>query len=186
MDKIEPIEPRFLNTLWLATFLGILGADRFYLGKKVSGIFKLMTIGGLGLWTLFDIIYTLSGKRTNNKKQKLAGYDMDFYSIAWGLPIILIIYFDPFLFNKLKSQLLTNPNYHNLSSHPNVLIVPLLILSGLILGPLMFFGFNIVDSARRKLWLWVVSNIAVCVLGAGVFTLFYYFSVRRSTRPPLD
>lgn len=40
----------------LAFFGGILGMDRFYLGRFGTGLAKMITMGGLGVWWLFDII----------------------------------------------------------------------------------------------------------------------------------
>jgi TM2 domain-containing membrane protein YozV len=39
----------------------VFAADRFYLGYIVSGVFKLLTIGGLGLVYVIDIILILLG-----------------------------------------------------------------------------------------------------------------------------
>lgn len=50
-----------LVTFFLSLFLGFFGADRFYLGFIVSGVFKLITLGGLGTWWLFDVVRTGSG-----------------------------------------------------------------------------------------------------------------------------
>ena len=52
----------WLTTLLLCWFLGILGAHRFYVGRSVSGIVQLLTLGGLGIWTLIDFFIILSGK----------------------------------------------------------------------------------------------------------------------------
>lgn len=40
--------------LILAMMLGVLGADRFYLGKYKTGALKLITFGGLGIWWFID------------------------------------------------------------------------------------------------------------------------------------
>ncbi|HWM17789.1 MAG TPA: TM2 domain-containing protein [Microbacterium sp.] len=57
----------WLATLLLAIFLGELGIDRFYLGKVGTGILKLITFGGFGIWWLIDIILTIAGVATDKQ-----------------------------------------------------------------------------------------------------------------------
>jgi len=47
---------RWSTTFILSITLGGFGADRFYLGRWQEGIGKLFSFGGLGLWTIVDII----------------------------------------------------------------------------------------------------------------------------------
>ena len=47
--------------LMLSVFLGWIGIDRFYLGYAGSGIAKMCTFGGLGIWWLIDILLIAAG-----------------------------------------------------------------------------------------------------------------------------
>ena len=51
----------FVAMLLLCFFLGSLGVHRFYAGKIGTGILMLVTIGGLGIWTLVDFIIIAIG-----------------------------------------------------------------------------------------------------------------------------
>lgn len=54
------------KTLFYISFLiGYLGADRFYVGKIGSGILKLITVGGCGIWWLIDLFVIAGGKFTD-------------------------------------------------------------------------------------------------------------------------
>ena len=48
-------------TFALAALLGPFGAHRFYVGKNGTGVLMLCTVGGLGLWYLYDLILVAGG-----------------------------------------------------------------------------------------------------------------------------
>lgn len=43
-------------TLVMSIIFGSLGVDRFIMGKIGTGILKLITLGGFGIWWLIDVI----------------------------------------------------------------------------------------------------------------------------------
>lgn len=49
------------TVLLLAIFLGVFGAHRFHVGRIRSGILMPLTLGGMGLWWLYDIITISAG-----------------------------------------------------------------------------------------------------------------------------
>jgi Predicted membrane protein len=67
----------WLVALLLSVFLGVLGVDRFYLGKVGTGILKLLanlgTFFTLGLiWVVIDIILIATKKLTDKEGLRLA------------------------------------------------------------------------------------------------------------------
>jgi hypothetical protein len=52
----------FLTTLLYSILLGFLGLDRFCLGKTGTAVGKLLTLGGMGVWWIIDIILLVTGR----------------------------------------------------------------------------------------------------------------------------
>ncbi len=61
MNKPDISTKSRLVAALLCFFLGSLGVHRFYVGKTGTGILMLLTLGGLGIWTLIDFIMILVG-----------------------------------------------------------------------------------------------------------------------------
>lgn len=65
----------FMTTVLLSLLLGGFGADRFYLGKIGTGLLKLISFGGFGIWYFIDIILILSGSTKDKAGNPLSGRD---------------------------------------------------------------------------------------------------------------
>ncbi len=69
--EFEVSEKKILPAFVICWFLGILGIHRFYVGKAGTGVAQLLTLGGLGLWTLIDFIMLLCGSFKDNEGKVL-------------------------------------------------------------------------------------------------------------------
>ena len=59
----------------LAALLGPFGAHRFYVGKTGSGVLMAATLGGLGLWWLYDIIVVAAGDFRDVQGRRVSRWD---------------------------------------------------------------------------------------------------------------
>jgi TM2 domain-containing membrane protein YozV len=61
MDTAEFSPRSRLVALLFCILLGWIGVHRFYVGKIGTGVLMVVTIGGLGIWTLIDLILIAVG-----------------------------------------------------------------------------------------------------------------------------
>lgn len=52
----------FVTILLFSVFLGFIGLDRFCLGHIPTAVGKLVTLGGLGVWWIIDVVLLVTGQ----------------------------------------------------------------------------------------------------------------------------
>jgi TM2 domain-containing membrane protein YozV len=60
-------ERKILPVFLLAFLLGPFGVHRFYVGKIGTGLLQLVTLGGLGIWVLVDLVMIITGHFTDKE-----------------------------------------------------------------------------------------------------------------------
>jgi len=65
-------EKKIVVAMILCFFFGVFGAHRFYVGKTASAIVQLLTLGGLGIWMLIDLILILFQEFKDGDGHKLS------------------------------------------------------------------------------------------------------------------
>jgi hypothetical protein len=71
LGRLEEEGRSWIVALLLSIFLGGFGIDRFYLGLIGTGILKLITLGGLGIWWLIDLILIVTNNLKDSKGRAL-------------------------------------------------------------------------------------------------------------------
>jgi len=72
---VQPAPKHFLAAFFLSFFLGVFGADRFYLGRYGSGVVKLITFGWFGIGAIVDLALIMNGAMRDAHDRPLAGYE---------------------------------------------------------------------------------------------------------------
>jgi len=85
-EPMEPPEPRPAGTpvsersrglaLGLALVGGMFGLHRFYTGRTQSGIWMCLTLGGMGIWYLYDVVVVAAGEFHDGDGRRVARWDV--------------------------------------------------------------------------------------------------------------
>lgn len=72
LEGVVPKPQRhFLAAFFLSYMWGTFGVDRFYLGKIGTGVAKLLTFGGFGVWTIIDLLLIMTGAMRDHEGREL-------------------------------------------------------------------------------------------------------------------
>ena len=67
-SKNQVVKVNWVLCLVMSVVFGTLGVDRYIMGKVPTGILKLVTFGGLGVWWLVDVILIATKYEYENVK----------------------------------------------------------------------------------------------------------------------
>jgi hypothetical protein len=76
--------------LALAVLLGPFGAHRFYVGKTGTAALMLVTLGGLGIWYLYDIIVVAAGSFRDASGRLVTRWDPESSTRDSDLPAVVL------------------------------------------------------------------------------------------------
>ena len=72
--KKFPRQRHFLAVFFISFSWGTFGVDRMYLGKWGTGILKLISAGGFGLWTIVDLYLIMNGSMRDKWDREMAEF----------------------------------------------------------------------------------------------------------------
>lgn len=93
MEQQRVSTRKFSTLAWLTGLLGVLGVDRFYLGKSGTGLLKLFTGGGFLVLYVVDLLAVAQGKTLDKNGLPPVGYSPKTKRATYMSTSIFAIYF---------------------------------------------------------------------------------------------
>jgi len=62
--------------LALSVLGGVFGLHRFYVGRTTSGVWMCVTLGGLGIWYLYDVVVIAAGDFHDAEGRRVARWEV--------------------------------------------------------------------------------------------------------------
>lgn len=88
----EDPDHNYLLAVAFSYFFGSFGVDRFYLGYTGTGVLKLLTFGGLGIWHIIDVLLIAFGKKkAKGSSAPLEGYGRHAKAIRMVAIVLVIV-----------------------------------------------------------------------------------------------
>jgi len=88
--KKFPGQRHFLAVFFISFMWGTFGVDRMYLGKWGTGILKLVTFGGFGIWVLVDLVLIMAGTMRDKQGREMLQF-AEYKAFAFKLVLIFAI-----------------------------------------------------------------------------------------------
>ncbi|MDX1535767.1 MAG: TM2 domain-containing protein [Candidatus Spechtbacterales bacterium] len=110
-------EKSYLVAFLLSMFLGVLGVDRFYLGYIGTGILKLVTLGGFGIWYTIDLVMIFAGKKRAKDGSELEGREEHKKIASIILVVWLILQIGVLAYNYLSLRTTADTLEQGISIH---------------------------------------------------------------------
>ena len=88
--KKFPKQRHFLAVFFISFMWGTMGVDRMYLGKWGTGLLKLMTLGGFGIWTLIDLVMIMAGTMRDKQGREMLQF-AEYKAFAYKTVLIFAV-----------------------------------------------------------------------------------------------